>query len=128
MAAVVAAEEVMMVDPLNGEVADIQLAVDALLMAAARKNMINDTVAKLANPMSIRAVKLNYKILFMVEDLLSVFKLDGLALVPSNLDDMKDLAAAAVLILEEIVRLLQRDSEVQQVVKDSHLGWTSFHS
>ena len=149
-----AAEEVMVVDPLDGEVADIQLAVDAddanpmvalmtlmtrkisslylqhvtskkqnaLLMAAARKSRIDDTVAKLANPMSIRAVKLNYKLLFMVEDLLSVFKPDGLALVPTNLDNMKDLSTAAVLVLEEIVRLLKRDSEVHQVAKDSHLG------
>ena len=92
-------------------------------MASARKGRIDDTVAKLANPMSIRAVKLNYRLLFMVEDLLSVFKPDGLALVPTNLDNMKDLATAAVLVLEEIVRLLKRDSEVHQVAKDSHLGW-----
>ena len=73
--------------------------------------------------MSVRAVKLNYRLLFMVEDLLSVFKPDGLTLVPTNLDVMKDLSAAAVVVLEEIVRLLQRDSEVHQVAKDSHLGW-----
>ena len=112
---------------MEGEVADIQLAVDALelddanpmvalmtlmtrkisslslqqvtskkqnalLMAASRKSKIDDTVAKLANPMSIRAVKLNYKILHMVEDLLAVFKPDGHPLVPLNLDDMSDLA------------------------------------
>ena len=38
--------------------------------------------------------------------------------MPTNLDVMKDLSAAAVLVLEEIVRLLQRDSEVHQVVAD----------
>ena len=66
-------------------------------MAAARKSRIDDTVAKIANPMSIREVKLNCKLLFMVEDLLSVFKPDGLTLVPTNLDDIKDLAAVLVL-------------------------------
>ena len=59
----------------------------------------------------------------MLEDMLSVFKTDGLALVPTNLEVMKDLSAAAVVVLEEIVRLLQRDSEVHQVAKESHLGW-----
>ena len=52
---------------------------NALLLASARKGRIDDTVAKLNNPMSIRAVKLNYRLLFMVEDLLSVFKPDGFA-------------------------------------------------
>ena len=73
--------------------------------------------------MSLSVVKLNYSLLFMVEDLLSFFKPDGLALVPTHLEVMKDLSVAAVVVLEEIVRLLQRDSEVHQVAKDSHLGW-----
>ena len=54
---------------------------------------------------------------------MAVFKSDGAAFVPTDLDTMKDLSAAAVIVLEEIVRLLQRDSEVHQVAKDSHLGW-----
>ena len=86
---------------------------NALLMASARKSRIDDTLAKLANPM--RAVKLNYRLFLMVKDLPSVFKPDGLALVPTNLDDMKDLSATAVLVLEEIVRLLRRDLEVHRV-------------
>ena len=86
---VAAIEEFMVVDPLGGEVADIQLATDALelddanpmvalmtlmtskisslslqqvtskkqnAMAASRKSKIDDTVAKLNNPMSIRSV------------------------------------------------------------------------
>ena len=42
----------------------------------------------------------------MVENMLSVFKPDGAALVPTDLDTMKDLSAAAVIVLEEIVHLL----------------------
>ena len=72
---------------------------NTLLMAASRKSKIDDTVAKLNNPMSIRSVKLNYKVLHLVEDLLTVFKPD-------------DRPLAAVKILVEIVRILQRDTEV----------------
>ena len=61
----------------------------------------------------------------MVEDILSVFKPDGAALVPTDLETMQNITTAAVIVLEEIVRLLQRDSEVYQVAKDSHLGWDS---
>ena len=73
--------------------------------------------------MNICSVKLNYKVLHLVEDLLSVFKPDGRSLVPVNLEDMADLALAAFQILEEIVRILLRDNEVHQVAKDNHLGW-----
>ena len=147
----------MVVDPL-GEVADLQVAIDALeldeanlmvavmnlmtkkissmtlqqvtfkmqntlLMAASRKSKIDDTVAKLNNPMSIRSVKQNYKVLYLLQDLLTVFKPDGHLLVPGSLEDMSDLAVAAVQILEENVRILLRDNEVHQVAKESHLGW-----
>ena len=40
---------------------------------------------------------------------MAVFKPDGAVLVPTDLDTMKDLSAAAVIILEENVRLLQSD-------------------
>ena len=40
-----------------------------------------------------------------------------------NLEDMAVVAAAAVFIMEEIVRILLRDDEVHQVAKESHLGW-----
>ena len=59
----------------------------------------------------------------MVEDMLAVFKPDGAALVPTDLDTMRDLSAAAAVVLEEIVRLLQSDLDVHQVAQDSHLGW-----
>ena len=44
-------------------------------------------------------------------------------LVPTYLETMQNIVTAAVIILEEVVRLLQRDSEVHQLAKDSHLGW-----
>ena len=138
---VVAAAEVMIVDPLH-DLADIQLAVDALalddadtspmvelmtqmsrqlsalniqqattkeqnalLLVSARKTKVDETVGKLTNHMSVRAVRLNFRILFMVEDMLTVLKPDGHTLVPTNLEVMKDLSAAAAVVLEEIVRL-----------------------
>ena len=76
---------------------------------------MDETVGKLSNPMSVRAVKLNFRILFMVKDFLSVFKPDGAVLVPTDLDTMQNITTAAVIVLEEIVRLLQRDSEVHLV-------------
>ena len=77
-----------------------------MLIVSARKARVDETVGKLSNPMSVRAIRLNFRILFMVEDMLAVFKPDEAALVPTNLDTMKDLSAAAVIVLEEIVRLL----------------------
>ena len=45
---------------------------NAVLLASARKARVDESVSKLSNPMSVRAVKLNFRILFMVEDILSV--------------------------------------------------------
>ena len=52
-----------------------------------------------------------------------MFKPDGHLIVLVNLADMVDMAASAVLIMEEITRILLRDNEVHQVAKESHLGW-----
>ena len=57
---------------------------NAMLLVSARKAKEDETVGKLTNPMSVRAVQLNFRILFMVEDMLAVFKPDGAALVPTN--------------------------------------------
>ena len=125
---VVAPAQVMFVDPLQ-DLSDIQAAVhnlamarqlatlniqqaitkkqNAMLLVSTRKTRVDETIGKLSNPMSVRAVRLNFRILFMVEDMLSVFKPDGAALLPADLDTMKDISAAAVIVLEEIVRLLQ---------------------
>ena len=73
-------------------------------------------MSKMSNHISVRAVKLNFR---MVEDILSVFKPEGAALVSTCLETMQNLITAAVIVLEEVVRLLQRDSEVHQVAKDS---------
>ena len=96
---------------------------NAVLLASARKARVDELVSKLSNPMSVRAVKLDFRILFMVENILSVFKPEGAALVPTCLETMHNVITAAVIVLEDIVRLLQRDLEVHQVAKDSHLGW-----
>ena len=72
--------------------------------------------------MSVREVKLNFCIHFMVEDILAVFKPEGSALVPTVLVTMGTMVAAASVILEEVTRLLQRNSEVHQVAKGSHQG------
>ena len=96
---------------------------NAMLLVSARKAKVDETVGKLTNPMSVRAVSLNFMFMFMVEDMLAVFKPDGAALVHTDLDNMRDLSAAAAVFLEEIVRLIQRDSEVHQLAKDSHMGW-----
>ena len=89
---------------------------NSLLMAYSRKSQIEEAVGKLNNPMSIRSVKLNFKVLHLVQDLLSVFKPDSQPLVPVNLADMGEVAAADVLIMEEITRILLRDNEVHQVL------------
>ena len=39
-----------------------------LLMAADRKSQIEAAVAKLVNPMSNRSVKMNYSVLYLVQD------------------------------------------------------------
>ena len=58
--------------------------------------------------MSIRSVKLNFKVLHLVQDLLMVFNPDSKPLVPMDLETMADIAAAAVTFMEELVRLLLR--------------------
>ena len=45
---------------------------NSLLMASSRKSQIEEAVGKLNNPMTIRLVKLNYKVFHLVQDLLSV--------------------------------------------------------
>ena len=73
--------------------------------------------------MSIRSLKIIYMVLHLVQELLSVFKPDGQPLVLVNLNKMVDVAAAAaaVLIMEQISRILLRDNEFHQVSKDSHI-------
>ena len=44
-------------------------------------------------------------------------------MVPTDLVTMGAMVVVKVVILEEVTRLLQRDSEVHQVAKNNHLGW-----
>ena len=96
---------------------------NAVLLASERKARVDECVTKLSNPMSVRAVKLNFWVLHLVEDILAVLKPERVVLVPTDLVTMGAMEVAQVVILEEVTRLLQRDSEVHQVAKDSHLGW-----
>ena len=46
----------------------------SVLLASARKAKVDECVTKLSNPMSVRAVKLNYRVLHLVEDILAFLK------------------------------------------------------
>ena len=72
--------------------------------------------------MSKRAVTLNCRVLHILEDIMSVLKPNGVVYVPTNLVQVGAVSLAQTVLLEEISRLLQRDCEVHQVAKNSHLG------
>ena len=73
--------------------------------------------------MSQRAVTNNFRILHIIDDILTVLKPNGQVLVPVTLGRADATIEAQVVLLEEISRILQRDSEVHQIAKDSHIGW-----
>ena len=89
---------------------------NSLLMASSRKSQIEEAVGRLNNPMTIHSVNLSYKVLHLVQDLLGVLKPDGQLLVPVNLADMDNVAAAVFLIMEGITRILLNDNEVHQIL------------
>ena len=97
---------------------------NALLVSASRKARVAEVLSKLTNPMSQRAVTLNYRVLHIIEDIMSVLKPDGVVYVPTSLVQVGAVILAQTVLLEEITRLLQRDCEVHQVAKDSHIGWS----
>ena len=97
---------------------------NALLLTAARKAMVASTLAKLTNPMSVRAVTNNFRIQHIIEDILTTLKPNGQVLVPVSLGRAAATIEAQVVLLEEMSRILQRDSEVHQIAKDSHIGWS----
>ena len=92
------------------------------LVIAARKAKLAVLVGKLTNPMSIRAVTLNAKMNDMIQDLLSTIKSNGQLRVPVSFDGMTILIEAQVVVLEEMSRLLLRDTEVHQIAKESHIA------
>ena len=93
------------------------------LLTAARKAKLASTLAKLTNPMSIRAVTNNCKLQDMIQDILSTLKSNGQLCVPVSVDRATAIIEAQVIVLEEMSRILQRDNEVHQIAKDSHIGW-----
>ena len=59
---------------------------NAMLVAASRKAKVADSLSKLSNPMSQRAVTLNFRVLHIIEDIMSVLKPNGSVYVPINFD------------------------------------------
>ena len=74
--------------------------------------------------MSVRAVTNNFRIQHIIEDILTTLKPNGQVLVPVSLGRAAATIKAQVVLLEEMSRILQRDSEVHQMAKDSHIGWS----
>ena len=72
------------------------------LLTAARKAKVASTLAKLTNPMSVRAVTNNYKLQYMIEDILSTLKCNGQICVPVSLDRATAIIEAQDVLLEEI--------------------------
>ena len=97
---------------------------NSMLVAASRKAKVADTLSRLSNPMSQRAVTLNFRVLHIIEDIMSVLKPNGSVFVPTNLDRAGAVILAQTVLLEEITRIIQRDCEVHQIAKDSHVGWS----
>ena len=93
------------------------------LLIAARKAKLAVLVGKLTNPMSIRAVTMNAKLDNMVQDLLAIIKSNGQLRVPVSIDDMTILIESQVVVLEELSRILLRDTEIHLITKESHIGW-----
>ena len=80
-----------------------------LLLAASRKAKVGEVVSRLTNPMSVRAVTLNFRVLHILEDIMSFFKPNGVVYVPTDLVQVGAVILAQVVLLEEVTRLLLRD-------------------
>ena len=96
---------------------------NALLVSASRKAKVAEALSKLSNPMSQRAVTLNFRVLHIIEDIMSVLKPNGVVYVPTSLVRAGAVILAQTVLLEEVSRIIHRDSEVHQIAKDSHIGW-----
>ena len=79
-----------------------------MLLTAARKAKVASTLSKLTNPMSQRAATAtnNFRILHIIEDILTVLKPNGQVLVPVTLGRAAATIEAQVTLLEEISRIL----------------------
>ena len=85
---------------------------NAMLVAASCKAKVDDTLSKLSNPMSQRAITLNFRVLHIIEDIMSVLKPNGSLYVPTNLGRAGAVILAQTVLLEEISRIIQRDNEM----------------
>ena len=80
-----------MLQRLSLHLSNLSLAQDNLasqqkiLMAAERKVKVEEAVRGLTNHMSVRALRHNYKILHMVEDMSEVFAPNGVSMIPTDL-------------------------------------------
>ena len=99
---------------------------NSLLLAASGKAKVGEVLSRLTNPMSQRAVTLNFRVLHILEDIMTVLKPNGVVYVSADLVQVGAVILAQTVLLEEITRIIQRDSEVHQIAKDSHIGhfWT----
>ena len=93
------------------------------LVESDRKSKVEAAVRGVTNPMSIRNIRLNYRVLHLIDDLLEVFCPDGAQYVATNLTDVNDLIQAATTVLFEISRILKTENEKHVVAQSSHLGW-----
>ena len=118
----------MLLSNLTSKLGDMTVAQDTLLksnrdfLKSERKLKVETAVRILKNPMSVRLVRHNHRIMFHLEDLLHIFDPDG-PLVSTDLVLINDLVAAAISMFKEILRILKRENEMHMVVQESHLGW-----
>ena len=118
-----------MLTRINKHLSTLSLATDSLtvqqrsLLAAERKGKVAEAVRGLTNPMSVRALHHNYKILHHVEDLLEVFRPNGHNLIITDVAVASDLITAATSVLVEVSKLLRKETESHKVAHTSHLGW-----
>ena len=118
-----------MLTRINKHLISLSLATDSLsvqqrsLLAAERKGKVAEAVRGLTNPMSVRALQHNYKVLHHVEDLLEVFRPKGQDLVITDVAVASDIISAATSVLIEVSKLLRKETESHKVAHTSHLGW-----
>ena len=114
---------------INKHLSSLSLATDSLsvqqrsLLAAERKGKVAEAVRGLTNPMSVRALEHNYKVLHHVEDLLEVFRPKGKSLIITDVAVAADIISAATSVLLEISKLLRKETQSHKVAQTSHLGW-----
>ena len=80
-------------------------------------------VKSITNPMLVRSIHHNYRVLRLIEDLLEVFAPSRVPFVATELAAVNDILAAASGVLIEVTRLLKREIESHMAAQSSHLGW-----